>query len=72
MFYLFPFFVFCSNLISLITLKINIYNWIGYTFGIPESVMGMTFLAIGGCTPEMITGVIMSRRGKSLLINIQY
>lgn len=26
--------------------------------------MGLTVFAIGGCTPEMITGVIMARRGK--------
>lgn len=25
--------------------------------------MGLTVFAIGGCTPEMITGVIMARRG---------
>lgn len=35
----------------------------GDTFGIPESVMGLTVFAIGGCTPEMITGIIMARRG---------
>lgn len=26
--------------------------------------MGLTVFAIGGCTPELITGVIMARRGK--------
>lgn len=36
----------------------------GHTFSIPESVMGLTVFAIGGCTPELITGVIMARRGK--------
>lgn len=35
-----------------------------HTFGVPESVMGLTVFAIGGCTPEMITGFIMARRGK--------
>lgn len=25
--------------------------------------MGLTVFAIGGCTPELITGVIMARRG---------
>lgn len=38
---------------------------ISYTFSIPESVMGVTAFAIGGCTPELITGFIMARRGNS-------
>lgn len=38
---------------------------IGDTFAIPESVLGMTILALGGCTPEMITGMIMARKGQA-------
>ncbi|XP_035433907.2 sodium/potassium/calcium exchanger 4-like [Spodoptera frugiperda] len=37
---------------------------IGHTFYIPESVMGMTFLAFGGCLPEACSVFIMSRRGE--------
>lgn len=37
---------------------------LGFTFYIPESVMGLTVFAIGACTPELITGFIMARRGK--------
>lgn len=37
---------------------------IGETFGIPDSVMGLTFLAAGGCLPEAISSVIMARKGK--------
>lgn len=37
----------------------------GHTFSIPESVLGLTVLAIGGCTPEMITGAIMARKGQA-------
>ncbi|XP_045509486.1 sodium/potassium/calcium exchanger 4-like [Colias croceus] len=37
---------------------------IGHTFFIPESVMGMTFLAFGGCLPEACSIFIMSRRGE--------
>lgn len=37
----------------------------GHTFSIPESVLGLTVLAIGGCTPEMITGFIMARKGQA-------
>ncbi|CAB3225783.1 unnamed protein product [Arctia plantaginis] len=37
---------------------------IGHTLFIPESVMGMTFLAFGGCLPEACSVFIMSRRGE--------
>lgn len=37
---------------------------IGYTFYIPETVMGMTFIAWGGCMPEAIISVIMIRQGE--------
>lgn len=37
---------------------------IGYTFGIPETIMGMTFIAWGGCMPEAIISVIMIRQGE--------
>ncbi|KAG4079689.1 hypothetical protein HA402_009075 [Bradysia odoriphaga] len=38
---------------------------ISYTFSIPESVMGITVFAMGGCTPELITGFITARQGNS-------
>lgn len=38
---------------------------VAYTFSIPESVMGVTVFAIGGCAPELITGFIMAKRGNS-------
>ncbi|KAJ0183891.1 hypothetical protein K1T71_000314 [Dendrolimus kikuchii] len=37
---------------------------IGHTLFIPDSVMGMTFLAFGGCLPEACSIFIMSRRGE--------
>ncbi|GLV48646.1 zydeco [Carabus blaptoides fortunei] len=37
---------------------------IGATFEIPDFVMGLTFLAAGGCLPEAISIVILSRRGQ--------
>lgn len=37
---------------------------IGVTFAIPETVMGMTLLAWGGCLPEAISCVILIRRGE--------
>jgi Ca2+/Na+ antiporter len=36
---------------------------IGDTFNIPDSVMGITFLAFGGCMPEAISAVIVARKG---------
>lgn len=37
-------------------------NNLGYTFHIPESVMGLTFLAAGGCLPEGISSVLLMRK----------
>ncbi|XP_072930490.1 sodium/potassium/calcium exchanger 5-like [Epargyreus clarus] len=57
-------------LMCIIWIGVNSYfvSWsmtvIGHTFFIPESVMGMTFLAFGGCLPEACSIFIMSRRGK--------
>lgn len=36
---------------------------IGLTFNIPDSVMGLTFLAAGGCLPEAISAFLMARQG---------
>lgn len=40
---------------------------IGYTFGIPETIMGMTLIAWGGCMPEAIISVIMIRKGELVI-----
>jgi solute carrier family 24 (sodium/potassium/calcium exchanger), member 4 len=40
---------------------------IGFTFGIPESIMGMTLLAAGGCLPEATSAVLMIRTGSGAL-----
>ncbi|XP_069365220.1 sodium/potassium/calcium exchanger 4-like isoform X3 [Maniola hyperantus] len=59
-----------SFFMCIIWIGINSYliSWsmtvIGHTFLIPESVMGMTFLAFGGCLPEACSIFIMSRRGE--------
>ncbi|KAK6622197.1 hypothetical protein RUM44_002004 [Polyplax serrata] len=37
---------------------------IGTTFGIPDAVMGLTLLAIGGSMPEAISTYIMARQGE--------
>ena len=37
---------------------------IGFTLSIPDSVMGLTFLAVGTSIPEVISSLIVSRQGK--------
>ncbi|KAK4011468.1 hypothetical protein OUZ56_020585 [Daphnia magna] len=36
----------------------------GYTLGIPDSAMGITFLAAGGSVPEGVAAVVVARAGK--------
>ena len=37
---------------------------IGFTLAIPDTVMGLTFLAVGTSVPEVISSLIVSRQGK--------
>merc|ERR1712194_44098 len=37
---------------------------IGNTFGIPDVVMGLTFLAAGTSVPDLLSSVIVARRGE--------
>lgn len=36
----------------------------GYTLRVPDAVMGLTFLAAGGCMPEGISSVLAIRKGE--------
>lgn len=36
----------------------------GHTLGIPDSVMGLTFLAAGTSIPEAVSSVIVARQGE--------
>lgn len=36
---------------------------VGYTLGIPDSAMGITFLAAGGSVPEGVAAVVVARAG---------
>lgn len=40
------------------------YSFAGYTLRIPDAVMGLTFLAAGGCMPEGISSVLAIRKGE--------
>lgn len=49
---------------SIIAILLCIWQFLGYTFKIPDAVMGLTFLAAGGCMPEGISSVLMIRKGE--------
>lgn len=59
-----------SFLMCIVWIGTNSYmvSWmmtvIGSIFKIPDAVLGMTFLAAGGCLPESISMTIISRRGE--------
>lgn len=38
---------------------------IGFTFGIPDSVMGITFLAAGSSVPDAMSSVLVVRQGRT-------
>ena len=38
---------------------------IGYTLGIPDVIMGITFLAAGTSVPDCMASLIVARQGKS-------
>jgi Ca2+/Na+ antiporter len=40
---------------------------IGYTLGIPDVIMGITFLAAGTSVPDCIASLIVARQGTTLL-----
>lgn len=40
---------------------------IGYTLGIPDVIMGITFLAAGTSVPDCIASLIVARQGLPLL-----
>ena len=40
----------------------------GHTLKIPDSVMGLTFIAAGTSIPEVVSSLIVSRQGKGAFI----
>lgn len=47
-----------------------LYCYAGDTLKIPDSVMGITFLAAGTSVPEAVSSVIVAKRGKWLSSDI--
>ncbi len=41
---------------------------IGYTMGIPDVIMGITFLAAGTSVPDCLASLIVARQGRNKLI----
>jgi Ca2+/Na+ antiporter len=37
---------------------------IGFTIGVPDTVMGLSFLAVGTSVPEVFSSLIVCRQGK--------
>lgn len=37
--------------------------WTGFTFGIPDTVMGLTFVAAGVSIPDILTSLAVAREG---------
>lgn len=55
--------MFLRKLMSLLTLRqVTI---IGYTLGIPDVIMGITFLAAGTSVPDCMASLIVARQGKN-------
>lgn len=52
---------FCSQVMNDCALQVFIS---GYTLGIPDSAMGITFLAAGGSVPEAVAVIVVARAGK--------
>uniref|UniRef100_A0A336MQ44 CSON004917 protein n=1 Tax=Culicoides sonorensis TaxID=179676 RepID=A0A336MQ44_CULSO len=57
-------------IMCMVVLALNSYMvvWmvtvIGFTYAIPEAVMGLTLLAAGGCLPEAFSAIIMAKKGE--------
>jgi len=59
-------FIICTAWIGGITYIVAwMISLIGYTLGIPDSVMGLTFLAIGTSVPEVFSSLIVSKQVRS-------
>ena len=39
---------------------------VGFTFGIPDAVMGLTFIAFGSSIPDAIASILVAKQGKLL------
>ena len=58
-------FLMCMAWIGLISYVVTwMITIIGYTFKIPDSVMGLSFLAVGTSIPEVFSSLIVCKQGK--------
>merc|ERR1719433_1492630 len=45
------------------TFMVDMVTWVGYTSGIPDVVMGVTFIAAGTSIPDLLSSVIVAKKG---------
>lgn len=50
----------CFSGTSFVSLQVAV---IGFTFGIPDVIMGITFLAAGTSVPDCIASLLVARQG---------
>ena len=58
-------FVLCVSWIGVISYLVTwMITIIGFTIGVPDTVMGLSFLAVGTSIPEVFSSLIVCRQGK--------
>jgi len=58
-------FVLCVSWIGVISYLVTwMITIIGFTIGVPDTVMGLSFLAVGTSVPEVFSSLIVCRQGK--------
>ena len=63
-------FVICMAWIGAISYVVTwMITIVGYTIGVPDSVMGLSFLAVGTSVPEVFSSLIVCRQGKVRLLH---
>ena len=38
---------------------------VGFTFGVPDTVMGLTLVAFGSSVPDCISSLVVAKKGES-------
>ena len=62
-------FVLCVSWIGVISYLVTwMITIIGFTIGVPDTVMGLSFLAVGTSVPEVFSSLIVCKQGKVMKI----
>ncbi|CAG7732957.1 unnamed protein product [Allacma fusca] len=66
-------FIMCIVYIAFLSYVVSwLMTVIGFTFGIPDSVMGLTFIAAGASVPEVASSIIVAKQGKNSRNGFQF